>query len=79
MQNVLGIVLTVLGLIVTVVGPVIAALAANPLVQAHANLVTALGWAGVCVMAAGVALTALHNWQQTNQDTALKLAGKRPC
>ena len=79
MQNVLGIVLTILGLIVAVVGPIVTALASNPLVQAHAALVTALGWAGVIVMVCGVALTALHNWQQTNQDTALKLAGKRPC
>jgi Tfp pilus assembly protein PilN len=79
MQNVLGLVLTILGLITTVGGPVVAALAANPQVQAHQKLVTVLAWAGVVVMVCGVALTALHNWQQTNQDTALKLAGKRPC
>ena len=52
-------ILAVLGFIVAVVGPVAAALASNPLVAAHAKLVSILAAAGVFIMACGVALKAL--------------------
>ena len=65
-------VITVLGFVVAVVGPVAAALAANPLVAAHAQLVSVLAVVGMVVMACGV----IRQWQesqQTHQQTMFTL------
>ena len=77
----LGLILTILGLVTAVGGPVLAALLANPVVAAHANLVSVLGVIGIIITLAGVAHDALLKWQASNQvhlQAMAKLAQPAP-
>ena len=72
----MGRILTALGFVVAVLGPIIQAASGLALPSLAQKI---LAVAGIVVFLAGVAHDALAKWQAGQQDTALKLAGKRPC